>query len=176
MTLRKIAAVLLALPIAACSGGNVLQTGSLFGGGAKPEAAAQPQSTVTSRALQVGSTAARAQKCGFNFDPVKLRTQYLASESALDPAGLTTAQQIYDTAYRGVSRGVAAKGEDYCTPGKVAVIKSALNRHLAGDFMPDATAAPSEGEGGGGLFGGFGDTSGSSSSALEKMTKPVSEW
>jgi hypothetical protein len=177
MMSRTIAAVLVAVSVAGCSGAsNLLKTGSLTGSDSKPaEAAPQVQNDPATRALQVGSTSARALKCGFNFDPVKLRTQFLAAESAIDPANVQKAQTIYDTAYRGVSRGVATKGEEYCTSSKVAMIKSALTRHMAGDYTPDPPAPVAEDEGGG-LFGGFGNTSGSTSTGLDKLTKPQSEW
>ena len=114
-------------------------TGSLFGGSA-PAAPAPVQNDPTARALQVGTVAARAQKCGYNFDPTKLRTQFLSSESALlaNPADADKLGQIYDTAYRGVGKAVAGEGEGYCSPQKTARIKAALTRHLSGDYTPDA--------------------------------------
>lgn len=117
-----------------------LSTGSLFGGDA-PKAAAVAQNDITSRAIQAGGTVARAQKCGFNIDGAKLREQFIAAETAASPADAAKASQLYDTAYRGVSRALSAKGEEYCSNAKTTVIKAALTRQLAGDFTPDAAAA-----------------------------------
>lgn len=129
-----------------------LTTGSLFGGDSKPEA--PPASPVvkndpTSRAFQVGTTSARAVKCGFNFDPDKLKSNYLASEAAaVTPAELPKVEQTYDVAFRAVAKAVAGQKEDYCSALKTAEIKLALNRHLAGDFTPAPPRAQAEAEGG----------------------------
>ena len=117
--------------------------------------------------MQVGSTAARAQKCGFNFDPVKLRMQFIAAETATSPAEAPKVTQIYDTAFRGITRAVASKNEDYCSGPKVTAIKSALNRHMTGDFTPDPPASVADE---GGLFDGLG-SSNSSSGGVWQSTK-----
>ncbi len=156
MTLRIVATLSMAGLLAGCSSGGLSSTGSIFGGATKTAAAApQAQNDPVSRALQVGSTAARAQKCGFNFDAAKLRTQFIAAETAANPADTQKVSQIYDTAYRGISRAVASKNEDYCSGGKVAAIKSALNRHMTGDYTPDPPAPVAEE---GGLFDGLGSS------------------
>lgn len=153
----------LALP-AALSGcgasiGNIT-TGSLFGGNDKPPPPPQIKNDPISRAMQVGATAARAEKCGFNFDPVRLRTQYLAAEAG----GLGTAQdvakveKIYDVTYRSVSKAIAAKGESYCSAQKTARIKLALNRHLTGDYTPEPPEQKDDDDGS--LFSGLGSSSG----------------
>jgi hypothetical protein len=105
----------------------------------------QEYNTPTNRAFQVAGTSARALKCGYNFDPVKLRTQYLAAESATDPASVDQLGRIYDTAYNGVTKAIAGQGENYCSEQKVASIKSALSRHLAGDYAPPPPAPDEEG-------------------------------
>ncbi len=124
--------------LAACSSGSGVTTGSLFGSSAPAQAEAVPQPTndPTTRAFQVGSVAARAVKCGYNFDPAGLRTRFLAAESAtLAPADLARVEKVYDTAYGGVAKAVAAE-PNYCTADKTASIKANLNRHLAGDYSP----------------------------------------
>jgi hypothetical protein len=168
MTLRSISKVC-ALTLGLCSalsgcGASLpnLTTGSLFGASAAGQpAAAAPQVTndPTSRAVQVGTTAARAQKCGFNFDSVKLRTQFLAAESATltNPADAAKLNQVYDIAFNGISKAVASKDEDYCTDNKTRTIKEALNRHLAGDYTP-STPEPVADDGG--FFGDVGSTNG----------------
>ena len=119
--------------------------------------------------MQVGTTSARAVKCGFNFDPVKLRTQFLAAEST----ALTNADdaaklgKIYDVSFTGISKAVAGQDEAYCSPAKTAKIKEALNRHLAGDYTP----APPEPvvEEDGGLFGSLS----SSGNSVYKDSNPM---
>lgn len=133
--------------------GNVT-TGSLFGGAAKVPA--PPPNDPTARAMQVATTSARALKCGFNFDPAKLRTQFLASETAAAPAESIKLIQIYDTAFSGISKAVAGQGEAYCSASKTGAIKQALNRHLAGDFTP-TPPEPEEVEEG--IFGSLGASS-----------------
>ncbi len=127
-----------ALLAGGCSSGSGLTTGSLFGSSSAPvaEAAPQPTNDPTTRAFQVGSTAARAVKCGYNFDPVAMRTNFLAAESAtLAPADLARVEKVYDTAFNGVAKAVAAE-PDYCTAEKTKTIKENLTRHLAGDYSP----------------------------------------
>ncbi|HMN36353.1 MAG TPA: hypothetical protein PKD49_01400 [Hyphomicrobium sp.] len=126
---------------------------------------APPQDDPTARALQVGSTSARAIKCGYNFDPVKLRTQFLAAEGAANPAGVDQVAKVYDTAFNGVSKAVASQGEAYCSQDKVAQIKAALTRHLAGDYTPPPRA-PAADEG---LFGSLGSTNSGDSEYAKKM-------
>lgn len=179
--LRTSRAWLLAPPLALALGGcssNPLTTGSLFGGSnaAAPVAAPQVQNDPVSRAMQVGTTAARAQKCGFYFDPVKLRTQFLAAESAQSPdtATLDKVAQVYDTSYRGLSRAVSGQGEGYCSGGKVAQIKDALTRHLAGDYTPSPPAPPPPQDEG--LFGNLGSSSSSSTGVSSAMQRHPDEW
>ncbi len=151
--------VLAALPmIAGCGGMPSLSTGSIFGG-SKPEAAAQvvPAAATgdpTSRAFQVGTVAARAKKCGYNFDPEKLKASFLASEigGGATDADLPRITQIYDVAYNGVTKAISADPH-YCSEIKTATIKADLSRHLAGDFTPSIKKAPTDD---GGLFSGWG--------------------
>lgn len=122
------------------------------------------QDDPTSRALQVGSTSARAIKCGYNFDPVKLRTQFLAAEAVTSPTNVDQIAKIYDTAFNGVTKAVATQGEGYCSEEKVAQIKAALTRHLAGDYSPPQVVVKDEG-----LFGSLGDTGSGDSEYAKKM-------
>lgn len=133
--------------------------------------APQDYNTPTNRAFQVASTSARAQKWGYNFDPVKLRTQFLASESATDPASVDQLSRIYDTAYSGVTKAIAGQGENYCSSEKVASIKGALTRHLAGDYTPPPPAPEDEG-----LLGSLGsDNNGDSEYAKKMQGNPTLE-
>jgi hypothetical protein len=154
----KAAGMMLAIGAAAlagCSSGSSgLTTGALLGE-SKPAA---PVNDAPARAFQVGTASARAVKCGFNFDPAKLKTTYLAYEKQ-QPGGQDTSkvERIYDVSFNGVAKAVAAEG-DYCSPTKTTSIKSALTRHLAGDYTPDPPKKVEEDEG---LFSGWGDSSSS---------------
>src|SRR5690606_6788127 len=76
--LRPLSGIALMLVLVACSSGTPsLTTGALFGG---PKGKT-PVDLATSRMLGVATTSARAAKCGYNYDPAKLRTAYLAYES-----------------------------------------------------------------------------------------------
>lgn len=157
---RLIILAVLAACLTGCGVSLPNTTGTLFSGNKKP-AKPETNNTVSGRAIQVGTTSARAQKCGFVFDAAKLRADFLAAESALgnDPAQAQKAEKIYDTAYRGLSKAVASKGDEYCSPSKTKKIKTALNRHLAGDFTPEDLPPKEEDEG---MFSGWGGGSGSS--------------
>lgn len=135
MTIRSTIAMIAAAGLLAGCGASLpgMSTGSLFGGKEQPKVATNDP---LSRAMQVGSTSARALKCGYNFDPVKLRTQYLASEAAAGPADTTKIAEIYDTSFNGISKAVVGQSNEYCSPEKTRTIREALNRHLAGDYTP----------------------------------------
>lgn len=165
MTLRLLPLLFVATAasLAACSEGSSLSTSSILGGGsAAPTPAIAPVVTPTARAFQVGGTAARATKCGYNFDANKLKTNYLAYEAAQAPGtDQSNVSRTYDAAFSGVSKAAATQPE-YCSANKTRDIKSALNRHLAGDYTPDPPKpVDPDLDSGGGLFSGF--DSGSSS-------------
>lgn len=142
---------------AGCSSGGGLSTGSLFGTKAEASAtaAALPDNnTPAGRALHVGTVAARATKCGYNFDPAALRANYLASEAAAGTAvaDLAKLEKIYDTGYRGVI-SAAASDPEYCNAARTQSIKPALNKLLAGDYSPPAPVVQADS----GFMGGFFD-------------------
>ena len=143
---------LIAAALAGCSGSSGLTTGALLGED-KPKA---PTDDAPSRAFQVGTVSARAVKCGFNFDPGKLKSNYLAYEKQQAP-GQDTAklERIYDVSFNGVAKAVAAEGE-YCTDAKTRNIKADLTRHLAGDYTPSAPQVAQDD----GLFSGWGSGGG----------------
>ena len=132
----KAAGMMLAIGAAAlagCSSGSSgLTTGALLG----ESTPAAPVNDAPARAFQVGTASARAVKCGFNFDPAKLKTNYLTYEKQ-QPGGQDTSkvERIYDVSFNGVAKAVAAEG-DYCSPTKTTQIKTDLTRHLAGDYTP----------------------------------------
>lgn len=167
------------LALGACSGNKTLSglsTSSIFGGAKPPETAAAqpgaspavaapapPVSTPTDRAFQVGSVTARATKCGYNFDPAKLKANYIAYETSmgLAPADTAKLDKIYTIAYSGITKA-AASDPNYCSEKKTKEIKEDLGKLLAGDYTPTqrkvAAAAQDEGLLGG-MFGGGGDSS-----------------
>lgn len=156
MTPKALMLLLAAATLAGCSEGSSLSTSSIFGGSSStPAAPAAPLSTPTSRAMQVGSTAARATKCGYNFDANKLRNNFLASEAAQAPgADQTNVQKTYDVSFSGVTKAAATKS-DYCSEAKTREIKADLSRHLAGDYSPAPPKVEAQEEEGG-LFSGWG--------------------
>lgn len=151
MTVRaRLLISLLVLPLSGCGASlDNLSTGSLFGGSSGPKPPPQITNDPTTRAMQVGTTSARALKCGFNFDPVRLRTQYLAAEagSLTNAQDIAKVEKIYDVSFNGISKAVVNQGAGYCSASKTARIKAALNRHLAGDYTPDAPVPQPEEEG-----------------------------
>jgi hypothetical protein len=154
MKVAHLTLALVATALAGCSGATGITTGSLFGAGAKPVADTTPVNDPPMRAFQVGTVSARAIKCGFNFDPAKLKANYLAYERAMGgpAADLSKLEKIYDVSFNGIAKAVSGEA-DYCTPEKTQKIKADLARHLAGDYTPSALpkAPPEEG-----LFSGWG--------------------
>jgi hypothetical protein len=121
-----------AVVCAGCSGAS-----GLFG----TSAAADGPGTMNNdnpiaRPIAVAWTSARAQRCGFFFDPAKLRASYLAFEAKESgPEQLGKAEKTYDSTFKTIRERVTADPE-YCTDTKSAEIKKDLTRHLAGDFTP----------------------------------------
>lgn len=154
------------LALGACSGGG-LSVGSLLGNDPAPA----PGSVIptpndpTSRAFQVGLVSARAVRCGYNFDPARLKASFLASEAGQGAAGedLLKIEKVYDVAYNGVAKA-AAEDPDYCTPEKTKEIKADLARHLAGDYTPSPRKVAAQDPG---WFGG-----GSSDDSKAPVFKP----
>jgi hypothetical protein len=146
-------AIGLAIGLAGCSAGTGLTTGSLFGSEDKPAPVVQVNDP-SQRAFQVGTVSARAIKCGFNFDPAKLKTSFLAYERGLAgaTADLSKVERTYDVSFNGVAKAVAGEA-DYCTAAKTKTIKADLNRHLAGDYTPSPQPEEPKEEG---LFSGWG--------------------
>jgi hypothetical protein len=150
LTLALVATALAGCSMSSASSG--LTTGSLFGSDAKATPA-PPANDPSSRAFQVGTVSARAIKCGFNFDPAKLKTNYLAYERALGgTTDMARVERTYDVSFNGVAKAVADERE-YCSDAKTAAIKGDLARHLTGDYTPSPPPKPEPEEG---LFSGWG--------------------
>jgi hypothetical protein len=131
----------LASTVGGCGSGGGLTTGSLFGSSqATNVAAAQPSPPVitsSDRVVQVAAVSARAAKCGFNFDPTGLKTNFMTAEAsqAVDQAALDKTEREYDT-IRGKVATAISKEPNFCSDSKTREIKTDLTRHLAGDFSP----------------------------------------
>jgi hypothetical protein len=110
------------------------------------------------RPIQVAWTSARAQRCGFNFDTVKLRTSYLGYEQRQGTGGdqFNKIQSTYDTTFKTIS-GRVSSDPDYCTDKRSTQIKADLQRHLAGDYTPNLPKPKVEVQCGG-FFGGSCDS------------------
>jgi len=153
MKASRFVLVLAAAAISGCSGATGLSTEALFGNG-EPEGPTAPINDPPMRAFQVGTVSARAIKCGFNFDPAKLKAAYLAYErtQAGGTADVSRIEKIYDVSFNGVAKAVAGESE-YCSATKTKTIKADLTRHLAGDYAPSEQPKVQQEEG---LFTGWG--------------------
>ncbi len=155
---RTFACVGIAVLLSGCGSVKLpsLSTGSLGSSqqnAAAPAAPAVKPDDPIERAVQVGVTMAQAQKCGYFFDPVQLKANYLAAEAVRYPAP-DTQQKVANALEFGrirVSRQIA-KSEGFCTKDRTSSIKGKLTRYLAGDFTAEALKKPVET---GGLFGGL---------------------
>ncbi len=146
----------LSTAVAGCGSSSLpsLTTGSLFSSQKPAQTAAPvpPPDDPIARAVHVGATAARAQKCGYFFDPQQMRSSFLAAEAqrSAAPEALKKLESSYDFARLRVGRQIAAQ-DGYCTGDRTADIKKDLNRYLAGDFSaPKKKVKVAES---GGLFG-----------------------
>ena len=167
LAVRRLILALVAATLAGCSGTPSLSTGSLFGSD-EPAKPAGPVNDPPMRAFQVGTVSARAIKCGFNFDPAKLKSSYLTYEGQLAAGGdLSKLERIYDVSFNGVAKAVAGE-RNYCSPQKTKQIKADLARHLAGDYTPTPRKQEPQEEG---IFSGWG--SGGSESEGMKTKHPM---
>jgi hypothetical protein len=126
--------------LAGCGGsGSSLLTGATA---ASPEAPGSlSNDNPQARPMAVAWTSARAQRCGFYFDPGKLRASYLAYESRQSPPDqLAKVEKTYDSTFKSIRERVGQDPE-YCSDSKSAEIKKDLTRHLAGDFKPNLPEA-----------------------------------
>lgn len=137
---QKIATILglglIATLTSACGNSGGLSTSSILGGGSAAPPAAKPV-TATDRALYVGATVARAQRCGFIFDPEQVRANFIAAEaqSGAPPDQVQKVTREFDFTRKSVLDSTV-KDETYCTEGRTREVKAALGRQLAGDFSP----------------------------------------
>lgn len=137
--LAGIALAATAAGIAGCGSGAGLSTGSLIGGpGSAPSAPAGPKPiTASDRAVYVAANVARAQRCGFYFDPAQVKANYIASEqqAGTPPDAMPRLEKEYDTTRQAVLAAIV-NDAGYCTDGRTREVKAQLARQLAGDFNP----------------------------------------
>jgi hypothetical protein len=134
-----LAMVLAALQLASCS--TIEKVRSKDGASNDAEAVKVKPEDPLSRPIQVAWTSARAKYCGFLFDPVRLRANYLASAAASNsPDQMKKLEHAYDYTFESVLAGI---GDDpsYCSKGRTDAIRADLTRYLAGDYTPSARAA-----------------------------------
>jgi hypothetical protein len=100
---------------------------------------------------------ARATKCGYNFDPAKLKANYFSAEAALGTPSeeIAKLEKIYSVAHNGVMKA-AAEEPNYCSEQKTAQIKEDLGKLLAGDYTPTQRKVVEEDDGS--LFSGWGSS------------------
>lgn len=161
-THAAVAALLGCLTLAGCANAPSLTTGSLFG--SKPDAqaaaAAPPEvrNDPISRTLQVSRTAAKAQRCGFHFDAVRLKGSFMASEGSqagADVAELAKLDKVYTGSFNGTIKAASAD-ETYCSDARTKHIKGELARHLSGDYAPGQAFQDPNADDDGGVFAGSG--------------------
>ena len=150
MLIRYLLAVGTVLGLAACSGTPTLTTSSLFSTSNQSSGATTTPKPATpvDRALHLGATTARARKCGYHFDPARLRQAFIDAETTRGtPAELVTkASQSYDFTDKKISAKIATD-QTYCSATRTAQIKKALQRALAGDFEPPRNKKPKDNSG-----------------------------
>ena len=88
-----------------------LTTGSLFGSDSAPKVATAvvAPETPADRALHVGATTARAQRCGYVFDPQGTRAAYLAYEAQRGTTGevLAKTEKSYDYTVASIGKNIS---------------------------------------------------------------------
>jgi hypothetical protein len=125
----------LTLALGACSSSDAgLSTSSLFS-----PAAPKPQDVVAARAKLAAQTSASAVKCGYNFDPARLRSSYISFETAkgTPPPEVARAEQVYDSTRQAYAANLT-KIADFCSEAETDKIKKTLNQQLAGNFDIEA--------------------------------------
>lgn len=129
-----------ALVLAGCSSGpSSMPTSSLFGGSSQAapvaKAVVMQPATPTERTLYAAATSARAERCGFNFDPAAFKASFFNYEGrgGTPPDQLADLQSKYDRAHNAIA-GEAGAVDTYCSDDKVKLIRASLTKMLAGDF------------------------------------------
>ena len=131
------------------------------------------------KAIHVGWTMARAQKCGFFFEPQKVHSNFLAYETQRGVSDQDVKRRDLTVRY---TRAKVAKQiapiEDYCSRTVLTEVREDLPKFLAGDFSGPARLPPVKNKEEGGLFASL--TSGSTGvrqmTREELFTPPSDRW
>lgn len=120
--------------------------GGSLGGSEKLKTTVQPASTPPQRAVQVAWTAASARYCAFGLNPQKLKSDYLAWETAQGASQdtITSLGETYDKAFLTFYDKVK-ETPGYCSKARIEQIRPEINRHLAGDYEPSKKFSPPDG-------------------------------
>ena len=94
------------------------------------------------RPIQVAWTSARASHCGFMFDPVKLKADFMAEEArrGVNQYELQRYSEAYDYTRESVMETIK-HDSNYCNKERNDAIRADLRRYLAGDYSPAAKLA-----------------------------------
>ena len=139
-----LAAFLLAVLAAAGCGGSLTTGSNGDGTGVARLKAVMPEDappgitneSPMARPASAAYYSARAKRCGFFFDPVKTRANFLAAESRQPGQEVAKAEKVYDDTYKLIFARVSAD-ESYCTEARSTEIKAGLARILANDYAPN---------------------------------------
>ena len=141
--LTALSLAMLAGLVAACSSGS--PTSILTGSTSSAPAPAPPPvaATPADRATLAATTAAQAARCGYNFDPARLRNGYFTYEAAQGTGApeLASLEKTYDTTRSRIS-GAIGSADEFCVEEATEKIKRDLPRNLAGDFSAPVKRAP----------------------------------
>lgn len=85
-------------------------------------------------AVQLAWTVARAEKCGFVYQPNMLVSNWLNHEGRTG-GDIGARRQAYEFAYRRF-QATLAKNPKYCNDKRIAETRRDLNRHMEGDYSP----------------------------------------
>ena len=101
-----------------------------------------PTEDPLARPIQLAWTSARASHCGFMFDPVRLKADFMAAETArgVDPYQLQRYSEAYDYTRESVMHTIK-DDPNYCNKARTDAIRADLKRYLAGDYTPSAKLA-----------------------------------
>jgi hypothetical protein len=90
----------------------------------------------------VAWTSARASHCGFMFDPVKLKADFMAEEArrGVNQYELQRYSEAYDYTRESVTETIK-HDSNYCNKERNDAIRADLRRYLAGDYSPAAKLA-----------------------------------
>lgn len=98
-------------------------------------AAQTPATDPLARPIHVAQTVARAQRCGFYFEPETVKTSYLAhaATQTTSPEDLKRVELVYRMTHAKLSKDLKAT-KDYCSEPILKEIREDLPPYVAGNF------------------------------------------